>query len=242
LIKRVGLAILPALIVLGLTGPIAGAEDQGYIVLEKARYYHQQGSELERLERKYSDYEKTLNNLLEKEQFVEAMAEKHYQQVEQQLEEARKRIARDYEEKITRFKQEIEEGLAAAKEEVQEQAQQELVDFEGELQERYQEEMAGRLEEYNQKYRNYRAEIREEYSFEIFNLRLQLDLARLSESERARKEEEMEELEQEKKEALREKEEEIAWGVKTFSLRLQLELGEKIADFVELQEQQVRKS
>ncbi len=220
---------------------VEASDEVGYIYLDEARNAHPLGGELEFLEKKYSDYEKTLSNLYQQQSFVAELIGKHEQQVEKRIWETREKIEQEYKGELGRVSQELQEKYGPVEFEIEEQARKKIAEFERELQKRYQEKISEHLGQFNQEYREFREGVRGGYSFEIFNLRLQLQMAQLTDEERTKKEEQLQDLENQKEEALRQKEMEISWAMRTISFSLQLEIDKELASFVAEKEQEVQR-
>jgi len=222
-------------------GGVAAAEEMGFINLNQARDAHPLGGELEFLEKKYSNYQKTLSNLYQQQSFFAQLIAKHDRQVEKKIEEAREKIEQEFEEELQQINQRLTDKYGTAELEIEEQARKNIAEFERKLQGKYQEKIAEELGRFNQEYREFREEIRDEYSFEIFNLRLQLQMAQLTEEERKEKEGQLEVLENKRDETLRQKEMEIFWAMRTISLSLQLELEQEFSSYIADQEAEVQR-
>jgi len=227
--------ILCSLLLLPGVG-LEAASDQGFINLNEARYFHPLGGELEFLERKIGNLQKTFENLYQQQLFFSDLLEKHENQVEKNIKITKDKIKEEFEQKKENIDREIEAKYGAKEEEIREQAREKIADLESELQADYQKEIAENLARFSQEYREFREELRGQYSFEIFNLRLQLQMARLSDEEREQKEAELERLEGKKDAGLRQKEMEISWGMRTISANLQLGVERELSSFVSEQE------
>ncbi len=187
---------------------------------------HNLQKKLDNLMEQVNNYQQIWYNRQDDLGYMEEEAQKHYANVEEQIQVQMQHIYEGYQEKIEEYVEKLQKELLAVEEDTWKEASVAIQKYTEKLHKETEKAIEDFYEEITVRYGQYKDKVRQKYAHRIFNLRLQLELAFLTEDEQKRLVEELEELLATEERLLRAKEEELQEELQDF-------VDKKEAEYVE---------